>query len=578
VLNFAHRTQGHQKGFTSAFDKATLTLFRPLSFCPDFSMRSRQTFRQNAPDPAARAFAEAAAHHQAGRLPEAERLYRVALGLSPRHGDALRLLGTICLQNGRSEQALPLLQAALQEQPQNPEILNCLGIALWEAGRGEEAVTRFRQALAINPAYIEVLNNLGNALHEQGKSEAALDCFKKALSQKPDYVDALNSLGAALCGMGREADARAKFERALQIEPNNAEIITSLAGLLCSEGKTEEGLEHYNRALAHAPGYGKALWGKSFPLLALGEYREGWKLYETGLGRRDMRGPMPFAPVKPWDGKPGPDKHLLIWSEQGLGDSLQFIRYAELCKQRVGKVSVLCPKPLVRLFKALPFIDDAFDPTREGSNFDGHVPMFSLPHLFDTALETVPAAVPYLRVDPEIQTKWAAKFAGVAGVKVGLVWAGSAREGNVAANRIDRQRSVGLERMKPWLDLQGAQFYNLQMGKPAEQIATLGLADRLTDFMGEVADFADTAAIVQNLDLVITVDTSVAHLAGGLGKPVWILSRYNACWRWLQNRPTNPWYPTARIFGQPTLGDWDSVMAEVGRELTLEIAKHAQKC
>jgi hypothetical protein len=186
----------------------------------------------------------------------------------------------------------------------------------------------------------------------------------------------------------------------------------------------------------------------------------------------------------------------------------------------------------------------------------------------------VPAAVPYLRVDPEIQAKWAAKFAGVAGVKVGLVWAGSAHEGHVNASLIDRQRSVGLERMMPWLDLQGARFYNLQMGKPAEQIAALGLTDRLTDFMGEVEDFADTAAIIQNLDLVIAVDTSVAHLAGGLGKPVWILSRYNACWRWLQNRPTNPWYPTARIFGQPTLGDWDTVMAEVGRELTLEIAKH----
>jgi hypothetical protein len=237
---------------------------------------------------------------------------------------------------------------------------------------------------------------------------------------------------------------------------------------------------------------------------------------------------------------------------------------------------VLCQKPLVRLFKALPFVDDAFDSTRGGDlHVDEHVPMMSLPHVFDTVLQTVPAAVPYLRVDPAIQKNWTAKFAGVADVKIGLVWAGGSHEGKINAALMDRQRSVGLERMKPWFDLPGARFYNLQKDKPAEQIAALGLADRLTDFMGEVADFADTAAIVQNLDLVITVDTSVAHLAGGLGKPVWILSRYNACWRWLQNRPTNPWYPTARIFGQPTLGDWDSVMAEVGRELALEIAKRA---
>lgn len=474
--------------------------------------RKAAHFRQNAPDPAARLLAEAVAHHQAGRLPEAARLYRVTLGLSPRHADALRLLGWIYVQDGKPEQALPLLQDALQAQPKNPETLNWLGIALGSTGRYEEAATRFRQALAINPAYAEALNNLGTVAQ--------------------------------------------------------------------NEGKLGEALKHYNQALTHEPECEDALWGKGGTLLALGEYREGWRLYETGLGRCALRGLNPFAPVKPWDGQPAPNKHLLIWSEQGLGDSLQFIRYAELCKQRVGKVSVACQKPLVRLFKALPYIDAAFDPTR-GGNFDTYVLMMSLPHRFDTVLETVPAAVPYLRVDPEIQAKWAARFMGVVGLKVGLVWAGGSHKGeanatlSVALERTDRQRSVGLERMTPWLDLPGARFYNLQMDKPAEQIAALGLADRLTDFMGEVADFADTAAIVQNLDLVITVDTSVAHLAGGLGKPVWILSRYNACWRWLQNRPASPWYPTARIFGQPALGDWDSVMTEVGRELTLEIARRS---
>jgi tetratricopeptide (TPR) repeat protein len=535
-------------------------------------MPPRHTFQNKPPDPAARPLAKAMAHHRAGRLAEAERLYRVAIKLAPRHGDASRLLGSIYLQAGKPDQALPLLQDALEAQPKNSEIFNFLGIALGSTGRGEEAVTRFRQALTINPAYAEALNNLGKALCEQGNAEAALDCCVKALQVRPNFPEAYVNMGATLWGMGRVADARAKFERALQMEPDNVEAITNLAGLLNDDGKIGEALEHCNRALTYAPGFQKALWGKGLALLAFGKYGEGWKLYEAGLGCRDLRGFMPIG-VKLWDGKPAPGKHLLILHEQGLGDSLQFIRYAELCKKRVGKVSVLCQKPLVRLFKALPFIDDVFDTVREGSSFDEHVRMLSLPHRFDTVLETVPAAVPYLRVDPEIQAKWAAKFAGVADVKVGVVWAGSAREGQVNGNRIDQQRSVGLECMKPWLDLQGARFYSLQKDKPAEQIAGLGLSDRLTDFMGEVTDFADTAAIVQNLDLIITVDTSVAHLAGGLGKPVWILSRYNADWRWLQNRPTNPWYPTARIFGQPTMGDWDSVMAEVGRELALEIAK-----
>lgn len=410
----------------------------------------------------------------------------------------------------------------------------------FKAGR---ALPRLQDGLHARQKTPEALNNLGIALQNEGKTEPALDCFEKALYQKPDYADALSNLGAVLLNMGRGTDARVKLERALQVEPDHAGAIANLGSLLYCEGKIGEALEYYNRALVHAPERQTTLFGKSYALLAFGEYREGWKLYEAGLGRRDMRASNPFAAVNPWDGKPAPNKHLLIWHEQGLGDSLQFVRYAELCKQQVGKVSVLCPKSLLRLFKALPFIDDAFDVPEEGrSCFDEHVPMLSLPHLFDTVLETVPAAVPYLRVDPEIQAKWAAKFVGVTGgTKVGLVWAGGSHEGIVIANLIDRQRSVGLERMKPWLDLHGARFYNLQKDKPAEQITALGLAHRLTDFMGEVEDFADTAAIVQNLDLVITVDTSVAHLAGGLGKPVWILSRYNACWRWLQNRPTSPW-------------------------------------
>jgi hypothetical protein len=303
----------------------------------------------------------------------------------------------------------------------------------------------------------------------------------------------------------------------------------------------------------------------------LGKYREGWKLYETGLGSRQQRGLIPFA-AKPWDGKRAPSKHLLLWKEQGLGDTIQFIRYAEMCKQRVAKVSVLCQKPLVRLFKSLPFIDDVFDTPRGGSRFHEHAPMMSLPHIFDTVLETIPARVPYLRVEAEIQKKWDINFANQKCMKVGLVWAGASHEEVLRGPLTDQQRSIGLDRMQPWLKLRDVKFYSLQKGKPSEQIAEMGLAGRIIDLMDEVEDFADTAAIVQNLDLVISVDTSVAHLAGALGKPVWILSRYNADWRWLQNRSTSPWYPTARIFGQPSLGDWDSVIKEVGQELAVCLA------
>jgi len=518
--------------------------------------------------------AKAIEHHRAGRFAQAEQQYRAALALVPRHGDVLHSLGALYLQQGKPEQALPLLQTALQVQPGNPEVLNNLGAALRDAGHEREAITFFHQALAIKPAYAEALNNLGSVLQNTGDFEAALDCYTKALQMRPNLIEARANMGTTLWRMGRNAEAREVLERALQMEPGHAGAISNLGVILYGSGKTGEALEHFNRALVLSPKRQRALFGKSMALLALGEYREGWNLYEAGLGHHYLRGVNQFAAVKPWDGKPAPHKHLLIWHEQGLGDSLQFIRYAELCRQRVSKISVLCQKPLVRLFKSLPFIDDAFDAPQEGrSHFDEHISMMSLPHVFDTVLETVPATVPYLRVDPEIQAKWAPKFAGITGMKIGLVWAGGSHEGVVNAALMDKQRSVGLERMKPWLDLQGARFYSLQKDKPAEQIAALGLVERITDFMGDVTDMADTAAIIQNLDLVIAVDTSVAHLAGGLGKPVWILSRYNADWRWLQNRPTNPWYPTARIFGQPAMGDWDSVIAEVGRELANEIAK-----
>ena len=553
------------------------------------------------------ALSEAIGHHQAGRLGEAERLYRLVIQNAPQQVSALYRLGMLCFQDGRAAQALPFLEEALKLQPQNQGILNSLGAASQIAGHDKEALDYFRRALALDPTHVGALGNFGRALREQGHADAARECFvkiiridpdnagayvemgkcsyergdfpeavvcfEKALARKPDDTDALSALSGALWAMGRHGEARAKLERALRVAPDDAKVVLNFGEFLAfDEGRMDEALAYFNRALALAPHYDNALWRKSFALLATGDYREGWRLYAECLGGRETRGFNKFAPQEPWDGAADPNKHLLIWCEQGLGDSLHFIRYAALCKERVGKVSVFCQKPLVRLFKALPYVDDAAA-TCESGSFDEHVPIMNLPHLFDTVVENVPAA-PYLRVDAGIAAKWAKKFVGVGNeLKVGLVWAGGAHENKVNARITDLQRSIGLERMRPWLGLEGVKFYSLQKDKPAEQIAALGLEDRLIDFMGEVADFADTAAIVQNLDLVITVDTAVAHLAGGLGKTVWIMSRYSADWRWLQNRPESPWYPSARIFGQKEMGDWDSVMAEVERALVIEIAK-----
>ena len=664
-------------------------------------MTSPIPLRNKAPDPAARPMSEAMSHHQAGRLDEAEKLYRIAIGLAPMHAEALRLLGTLYLQTKKPDQAIPLLRDALKVQPKHPEILNNLGIALRDTAQPDEAIQCFQEALRLHPHYPEALNNLGSvyqnqekfseaaslyeqalrlrpdyitatgnlatalrmlgqyersvecyrqvlkqvpaetkywiglglahrklrqaddavacfqralqltpndfaiynflagALQDQGKWDSAIDfynrvlqidpinpevyvnlgscwwsknnlpiavhCYQLALSQKPDMVDAQINLGAALWGVGRREEGRAKIEDVLRREPNNIAALINYGIMFHDEGHPGDALPVFDRVLGQEPNNRMAQWRKSLVLLALGQYREGWELYETGLGHRAMRGPH-LVNEKPWGGAPMPNKRLLITCEQGFGDSLQFIRYAEKAKQCFDQVIVLCPKHLVRLFKGLPYVANAVETVEQGA-FDTHVSMLSLPHRFGTTVETIPAQTPYLFVAPDVQNKWDEKFTGIGGLKVGLAWAGSAREEQTNSGQVDQRRSISLELMKPFFDTPNVRFYNLQKDKAAEQIKKAGLENALIDFMPEANDFADTAALINNLDLVITVDTSVAHLAGGLGKPVWILSRYDACWRWLKNQPTSPWYPTARIFGQPKPADWDSVLKDVVRAL-----------
>ena len=545
-------------------------------------------------------FAEAVAHHQAGRFAEAEKLYNAVLNLAPQHGDALRMLGVLYLQMKKPGDALPTLQAALKVSPDNPEILTNLGSLLLWQGKVAEAIPLYTRALGLRPKDVGILMQLGRMMRERGgfddalgfynralqidpkqvdaylgaascwwstgKLDAAIHCYEIALTHKPGSAFILANLASALWGAGRRDEGKARAEEALKVEPNYTGALVNRGIMAYEEVKFDEAMDYYERALASSPEDREARWRKSLVLLARGDYGEGWKLFDTALGTRDPRRGPNFFQSKPWDGTKAPGKHLLIWCEQGLGDSLQFIRYAKLCKERVGRVSVLCPKPLLRLFKSSPYIDAAFETAHE-KDFDLHTLTMSLPHIFGTTLETVPAHMPYLAVDAKLQEKWDAKFKDVDGFKIGLVWAGSAREGQNNSGLVDQRRSIGLEKLKPLLDSPGARFYTLQKGEPAGQIKALGLENRLIDLMSETEDFADTAAIVNNLDLVISVDTSVAHLAGGLGKPVWILSRYDACWRWLNNRRETPWYPMGRIFGQPSPGDWDSVLKDLGREL-----------
>jgi hypothetical protein len=330
-------------------------------------------------------------------------------------------------------------------------------------GRVEDAENSYRAALELNPGLPEALISLGGLIaSERGQFSEALTYYDEALRQSPHHATAWINRAGAFLALDRVEDAENSYRIALEQNPGHPEVLHELGCMAQRKSHLDEALVFFDQALAVRPGFYKANFGKSLALLSSGEYGEGWWLYETGLNRRDLRGLSPFK-SKAWDGTPV--KRLLIWSEQGYGDSLQFVRYAALCRQRAEKVIVVCHKPLIRLFRSSPYIDEVYDRVEE-AQFDAQVSMMSLPHLFGTTLETVPANVPYLATTPDIQMRWRECIAsGSAGrSKVGIVWAGGTHEDNVRAKLADRRRSVCLEAFRGLLDVPEVQFFSLQTG------------------------------------------------------------------------------------------------------------------
>jgi hypothetical protein len=394
---------------------------------------------------------------------------------------------------------------------------------------------------------------------DQGDVDRALQCCRAALEADPDNVDALANTGTLLWVGGGIADAERLWLKAHALDPSHQGVLLNLAALRNDLGDLEASLAWIDKAARLRPGNPDVVWRRSLVELAMGDYANGWKHYEAGLDSTAMRGVGPGFGTPAWAGEPC--NRLVLWHEQGFGDTLQFVRYAKLCKERAANVRVLCPPPLTAILKSCCYVDDAVSFVDEGT-FDQHISLMSLPHVFGTTVQTIPAPIPYLFADPALAAQWAARMRGDK-VKVGLVWAANVRKAQLRFSGIDGRRCVPLAALLPPLAGPGVAFYSLQKGDAASEAK----GTDVRDFMDEIADFAGTAAVVENLDLVISVDTSVAHLAGALGKPVWILSRYDACWRWLRNRPDTPWYPRARVFGQLRPGDWESVIAAVGKAL-----------
>lgn len=394
---------------------------------------------------------------------------------------------------------------------------------------------------------------------DNGNMEGLIECSEKILELVPGDGQAIANKGTALWALGRSEEAEDYFRRALKTNPDWPSILLNVATVCHDQGKLEEAMDYINRLLKISPVNSQGLWRKGILDLALGNYIDGWSGYEAGLDVAELRGKLPPFSKRPWQGKAC--KNLFILAEQGIGDTLQFIRYAKLCKERAMKVYFHGEERLRRIVTSCPYIDGFMGEVIEGE-YDEYIYTLSLPHVFKTTVESIPHDVPYLVVPNDVQEKWTRVMGEKTGLRVGLVWAGANR---AKYQTINARRSMRLAQFRPLIEaFTNIEFYSLQKGEEENEILP---EDRLINYMPGIDDLVDTAAVINNLDLVLSVDTSVVHLAGALAKPVWILSRFDACWRWLRNREDSPWYPTARVFGQPSQGDWDSVLQKVGEEL-----------
>ena len=421
------------------------------------------------------------------------------------------------------------------------------------------SVDLYRQAIRLAPQLSEAWNNLGVSLQSQGEVDEALGCHLEALRLEPDYPEAHNNVGNALQALGRLDEAVLSYQRALHFRPDYFEAKHHMGNALGAQGRMDEAIACYDEVIRKAPDYHKVRLCRAMAWLQGGDYPRGWAEYEWRLKIKEQSIPPLSQPL--WDGGPLEGRSLLILAEQGLGDSLQFVRYATLAAEAGGRVTVACRKPLERVLEGCRGVERVICEDDPIPDFDCYAPLLSLPRICGTTLGTVPADVPYLAIDPELQAHWAAELASIEGFKVGVVWQGNPEHSK------DRQRSFRLAQLEPLARIPGVRLVSLQKGVGSEQLRELAGSFPVIDLGPRLDDLVDTAAVVRGLDLVISPDTSLAHLAGALGAPVWLALPLAADWRWLTGRDDSPWYPTMRLFRQRRWGDWNDLFARMAGEL-----------
>jgi tetratricopeptide (TPR) repeat protein len=537
----------------------------------------------------------AARRYEAGNALQAESLCREVLKIQPENAGALFLSGLICQESNEFEQAIKFYQKALQSDPALVSAYYNLGSIFQEKGQPDEAVTYYQKALELDTTLADVWNAMGIIFQEKGLLAEAIKHYKKAVELNPDLADAYYNLGKAFWEEGQCDGAMTYYQKALQLNPNSAETYNNLGFCLQAKGHPEkalvyfqraiglnphfaeayynlalyyhdrnlpdEAVEYYRKAVENKPDFVNAHWNMACALLLAGKFEQGWKEYEWRWKLKDHRG-RTFPSSALWDGSDISGRTVLLHAEQGFGDAIQFIRYAPLVAERGARVIVQCPEEVVSLFRTVKGVAQVFSERVQLPEFDLQCPLLSLPRVFGTTPGTIPVNIPYIAADALSVEEWKQRLQHDGStLKAGLVWTGRS---NV---KRERDRSCSLELFSPLSRINGITFYSLQKGRGAEQVKTPPLTMHLVDYTEEIKDFADTAALIANLDLVISVDTAAAHLAGALGKPVWTLLPFVPDWRWMLKREDNPWYPTMRLFRQPAPGSWEAVIRNIERDL-----------
>ena len=542
-----------------------------------------------------------AALQEMGKFDEATEIYRMVLRLKPGYVKAYNNLGTVLKEQHKLDEAIASYKQAIELKPDYAEAYDNLGLTLQKQGKAVEAANCHKRAIALKPDFVEAFCNLGAAFQGLGRLEEAIDMYERATALRPDYVIAYNNMGDVFKMLGKYDKAEASYVRSMEIEPDNATVCGNLGIVLHEQGKLDEAITHYRQAISLKPDYaeahsnlGAALqeqgklpeavvsstratdlkpdfamahMNKSIALLLSGNYQDGWTEYEWRLRRKDYNSRKFIQPQ--WDGSSFNNRSVLVHAEQGFGDTIQFVRYLPMVQSRGGRVVFECQQALLHLLQNCAGFDEIIEnvPARELSvNFDLHVPLMSLPGIFGTTMDTIPSHVPYITVDSVLLAKWRKRLEHDKFFKIGLAWAGRTSKNYVYANR-----SRTLNDFTLLTEIPGLTFYALQKGPASVEALNPPERMKIINLESELHDFSDTAAVIANLDLVISVDTAVVHLAGAIGKPVWTLLPFAPDWRWMLKRADSPWYPSMRLFRQTRSNDWTSVFEQVKEALRGEI-------